>query len=110
MEDTRQRLPVEHPHSPGHYPAGPYYKDDKAQFTHASIGAQEWFLRLSKEDVELLEYSVRVGFWVRTGLKWGRWSAYAFTAGLSGALVVGEKLQKLSGMISDILSNLQGLF
>lgn len=112
MEENHGRLPAEYVSLAGihNLPSGPYYKDDTAKFAHGSREAQEWFLRLSKEDVERLEYSIRVGFWVQTGLKWGRWGCYAFTGGLSAALAAGEKLEKLSSMMSGALSSLQGLF
>lgn len=89
--------------------AGPYIKKDKAEFHHASREAQEWFLRLDPEDVGKIVYAAKLGFWVQTGLRWARWAFWAFTSGLAGALLIGERLQKLGGMISDALSVVRGL-
>jgi len=72
--------------------------------------AQQWFLRLDQADVEAVQYAVKLGSWVRSGVKWALRAFWFFTAGLTAALTIGENLQKLPGMISGTLSALRGLF
>ena len=88
---------------------GPWTSADRAEFYHAGTHAQQWFLRLDQEDVEAVQYAVRVGSWVRSAIKWGLRAFWFFTAGLGAALTIGENLQKLPGMISGTLSALRGL-
>ena len=88
---------------------GPWTKVDRAEFYHAGTTAQQWFLRLDKQDVEAVQYAVKVGSWVRSVIKWGRRAFWFFTAGLGAALTAGENLQKLPGMISSTLYALRGL-
>ncbi|MCG5247992.1 hypothetical protein [Methylorubrum extorquens] len=60
--------------------------------------------------MEAVQYAVKLGSWVRSGVKWGLRAFYFFTAGLTAALTIGENLQKLPGMISGTLSAIRGLF
>ncbi|MCP1544531.1 hypothetical protein PUR23_19590 [Methylorubrum populi] len=60
--------------------------------------------------MEAVQYAVKLGSWVRSGVKWALRAFWFFTAGLTAALTIGENLQKLPGMISGTLSALRGLF
>lgn len=89
---------------------GPYLKTDNAEFYHAGKEAQQWFLRLDEADIQAVVYTVKLGCLVRSVVKWGRRGFWCFTAGLGAALTIGENLQKLPGMISNVGSLLKGLF
>jgi hypothetical protein len=89
---------------------GPWRKADKAEFYHADEEAIGWFLRLDAEEVELLRAAARFIYLARTVAKWVKRLFWCFTAGLSGALVAGENLQKLPGVISGVLSTLRAIF
>jgi hypothetical protein len=88
---------------------GPWIKSDKAEFHHAGIEAQEWFLRLDKADVLKIEDAAKLVSSVRTAQKWAWRLWWAFTGGLSAAVLAGENLQKLPGMISGVISLIRGL-
>lgn len=89
--------------------SGPWSKADRAEFYHAGTEAQQWFLRLDPEEVELLRASGQFIYWGRQGLKWVKRLFWCFTGGLSAALMAGENLQKLPGVISGMIFTLQGL-
>lgn len=88
---------------------GPWTKPDRAEFYHAGMEAQQWFLRLDKEDVQAVQYAVKLSIWVRSAVKWAHRAFWFFTAGLGAALTIGENLQKLPGILSGIISALRGL-
>jgi hypothetical protein len=89
---------------------GPYIKSDKAEFHHASKEAQEWFLRLSKQDVALVEASLSLTSLALSVKKWAWRLFWAFTSGLVAVLGAGEKLAKLPETISGALSGLSRAF
>ena len=89
---------------------GPWLKADRAEFYHAGVEAQQWFLRLDKEEIGLLRGGAKLVSFLRSVRKWALRLFWFFTSGLVAALTAGEKLAKLPETISGALSGLTQAF
>ena len=91
-------------------PCGPYIATDKAEFHHAAVEAQQWFIRQEPADILDIRYAVRLAKFVRGSLKWANRIFWASLGGLGAALTAGEKLAKLPETISGAISGVSGAF
>lgn len=84
--------------------SGPWTAQDRAQFHHADVRAQQWFLRLDQEEVRDLEFAVRLAVTARSFVKWTRRCVYALGASFAAVYGFGEKLGKLPETIQSATS------
>lgn len=88
--------------------AGPYIRQDRAEFHHIGKEATEWLLRLDKDDVEAIKWTVRAGRYLRSFIKWTVRGTGAFAAAFGAVFAFGEKLAKLPETISGAISGASG--
>lgn len=75
--------------------AGPYIRQEKAEFHHIDKDVQQWLIRMDAEELALQRLSLKLSSWVRSAGIWAKRMFWAFTVGLGGVLAAGEKLAKL---------------
>lgn len=84
------------------------HHNGRVTFDMLHVSVQEYLIRLDPKDLEELKWAARLGFWVRWTLRGAKFAVWAFTGGVAAALIAGENLHKLIGMISSAITALQG--